>query len=65
LRIIKNLGILVLLEAKMFNVKCIHEVSGVTWGQVYQAQDMANGKIKIFDNSGSVVWIDARCFDAA
>ena len=49
----------------MMNVKCIHEVSGVTWGKVYSAQDMANGKVKIFDNQGSVVWIDARCFEAA
>jgi hypothetical protein len=62
LRIIKTWGILVLLEALM-KVKCIIENSGITWGQVYSVQDMANGKIKIFDNQGHVVWIDARCFD--
>lgn len=61
LRIINSFAILYSLEDIM--AKCIHEVSGITWGRTYSIQDMANGKVKIIDNQGSVVWIDVRCFD--
>lgn len=46
-------------------VKCVHETSGISWGQIYEVLDMANGKVKTFDNSGSVVWVDSRCFEVA